>query len=88
MMEMGLNDARHVVWALGEFFFFLKYVFFYTNILLYIYVFINKICDEEGRMIKTGLNDAKHIVWAICECFFFFLILCFFLKLTNILLYI
>ena len=35
--KTGPNDARHVVWAIGDFFFiFLRFFLILTNVLLYI----------------------------------------------------
>ena len=32
MMKMGPNNARHIVWALGEFFLYFKSFFLKTNL--------------------------------------------------------
>ena len=67
----GPNDARHVVWALGEFF------------ILCSFLILNDIYSMEGsprasskvtRMIM-GPNSAKCVVWAHGEYFFFSLCL-------------
>ena len=61
----GPNDARRVVWALGEFFFFLR-VFYLFNDLHRYYG-----CSEgtegssgEATTTTTGPNDARRVVWA------------------------
>ena len=40
IMIMGPNNARHIVWAIGECFFFFYFLFFFTltKILLYIHI--------------------------------------------------
>ena len=67
-IKTGLNDVRHVVWALGEFFCFL-FVLFYINGCFI--VFIGCIYDLGKRgmvrtmgRIKIGPNDVRHVVWA------------------------
>ena len=83
---MGPNNMRHVIWALGEFFFF---VLFYIN--GYFIVFIGCIYDLSKRetvrtgRIKMGPNDVRRIVWALGE-FFCFFVSCYFI-IMDILLY-
>ena len=61
------NDARCVVWALGELFF--KYQ---TNGLLYIQVLSTIHAIGRAVMMKMGPNDAGCVVWALGEFFFSF----------------
>ena len=49
-MKMGPNDARHVVWAFGKFFFFF-------DLLLISTLFSHYICSEGMRWVREGGDD-------------------------------
>ena len=58
--SMGLNDARCVVWAIGEFFFYIFVFFIYlTNFLVYIQAINYEIHDMEGVYDEYGPKRRK-----------------------------
>ena len=62
----GPNDASHVVWALGEFFFNLLHVFFgYLTIYIGTTDSLKVQCGStQAKTTTTGPNDTSHTVWA------------------------
>ena len=76
-MKTGPNNARSIVWALGEFFFlffsyFLAYwLMFYS---LYRILFTKYVTGEWWRVAttKTGPDNAGHVIWALDEWSFLF----------------
>ena len=75
MMRKGPNNARHVVWALGECFL-ISFIFFDDNICFNADMTYNiKTMQLErlwkAKTVRKGPNNARHIVWAVCECFSF-----------------
>ena len=53
------NNARHIIWALGEFFFFPSYYFILTNVLLYLYVLYMTYAKGRGLEGPEGLKLAQ-----------------------------
>ena len=62
MMKMGPNNARHIIWALGEVFYILNHVFLLTYILLYIQLLFTKQAIGRATMMETSPNDARCVV--------------------------
>ena len=62
-MKMGPNNARHIIWASGEFFK-IKFCVFYILIIYTGYYLWNM-----HVMMKTSPNNASGIVWASGEFF-------------------
>ena len=72
MKIMGPNDARHVVWAIGEFFIYFFRVFLTLIDILSIYSCnIRSTRAGRYRTIRIGPNDAPGVVWALGEYIFF-----------------
>ena len=62
-MKTGPNDARRVIWAVGECFILSLCVFpIPTNVLL---IQISKYVTGRAATAKIGPNDAHGVVWAI-----------------------
>ena len=71
--KTGPNDARRVVWALGEYFIILlSFFLMLTKDLLYVLVPIMKYVTGWAGTAKTGPNDARCVVWAVCEFILFY----------------
>ena len=90
MTRTGPNDARCIVWALGEYkSFFFEFFLLLTNLLQHLYVLNYEITLQRVRWKvearKMGQNDARHVVLALGECIFYFFHV--FLLLTNFLQY-
>ena len=73
MMRKGPNNARHVVWALGECFL-ISFMFFDDNICFIADMAYNiQITQLERlwnvKMMRKGPNDTRCVVWALGECF-------------------
>ena len=70
MTRTGPNDARRVVWAIGEFFKYISLCFYILTNILSTYR-CNLQGMERGRavMMRTGPQDARHVIWAIGEFF-------------------
>ena len=71
----GSNDARRVVWALGECFLF-HFVLFWILINVYVFKGCSLHTTRRGERRKAvakrkGPNDASGVVWAISKFFFF-----------------
>ena len=59
MLKMGPNDARHVVWVLGEFF------FFFCHVLLTLYVLHRDgVAYGKPRLQFRVSNDAGRVILA------------------------
>ena len=50
----GLNDTRHVVWALGEFLFLFIFFLILTSVLFIYRLYIYKIHDRKGGSDQNG----------------------------------
>ena len=74
MMRKGPNDARCIVWALGECFL-ISFMFFLSDNTCFIAdVAYNLQTTSQGGiwraiMMRKGPNNARHVVWALGECF-------------------
>ena len=62
--ETGPNDARRIVWAIGEFFSFLSSFSVINYCIISFLVFTYEIRSENDSNNETGPNDASGIVWA------------------------
>ena len=77
--KTGLNDAKCVVQALGEFLFRIFRIFRYLQPFFIEYLG-SKLHNTRQRVrwkvmkSRTGLNDAKHVVQALGELFFLFFV--------------
>ena len=74
-MRKGQNDARHVVWALGECFL-ISFVFFDDNICFNADMTYNIQTMRLERLwkaktVRKGPNDVSSIIWSLGECFSF-----------------
>jgi hypothetical protein len=76
--KTGPNDASGVVWALGEYFFFLRFFLILTKAFV-TYIVSND--EMRAAMTKTGPNDARCVVWALGEYILFSSL---YLILTNV----
>ena len=75
MMRKGPNNARHIVWALGECFL-ISFVFFDDNICFNADMTYNIQTTRlerlwKAKMVRKGPNDVSSIVWTLGECFSF-----------------
>ena len=74
MIEMGLNDAKCVVWILCRSlfaFFILIHILFYIQVVTYK---IHELGVPWSRVrIEMGLNDVRRILWALGEFYFILL---------------
>ena len=62
---MGPNDARRVVWALGEFFLIFFVFFWYLTIYIATTDSLKVWCGStQAKTTTTGPNDARRVVWA------------------------
>ena len=68
--KTGPNDARCVVRALGEFFFFSLYFLILTYRIFRFYWLNTQ--RRKAVTTKKGPNDARHVVWALGKFFFVF----------------
>ena len=70
----GPNDARCVVWAIGEFFYIFFRVFFCTKLMFYSIYRLQTTEYTTWRVATTGIgpNDTSRVVWAIGDFFFVF----------------
>ena len=67
------NDARHVVWAIGEFFLLLHVFFWYLTINIGTTDSLKVRCGStQATTTTTGPNDARRVVWALGEFFLIF----------------
>ena len=74
MRRMGPNNAKHVIWAISEFFISINNITSIKDILkLQMYLW-------EATMKRTGPNNTFCVVWAISK--FFLLLFVFFIS-TN-----
>ena len=72
-MRLGSNDARHVVWAIGDFSFLLFFpLFFISNYYILSYICYCGDSERLGRsvMMITGPNDMSGVVCVVCDFFF------------------
>ena len=65
---MGPNDTRDIVWALGEYLFFL-FKYFYTNEYHCGTGGATKWAAGRPATTKTGPSDASGVVWALGKIF-------------------
>ena len=66
MRRMGPNNAKHVIWAISEFFISINNITSIKDILkLQMYLW-------EATMKRTGPNDAFCVVWAISKFFYYY----------------
>ena len=64
--KMGPNDARRVIWTLGEYFLFFSSLFLIlTKVLLYLHDLMMKYETGWAGTTKKGLNDARRVVGAL-----------------------
>ena len=71
-MITGPNNARHVVWALGERFLFR---IFYTNLcfISVLNMYATRYVLGRAGTTKPGPNDAKCVIWTLGELILLFL---------------
>ena len=68
VMKTGLNDTRHVIWAISKLIYFLSCLIYtnnYIQVLFYIFKGFGKVEVQEMRP-----NDARCIIWATSKFFF------------------
>ena len=71
--KTGPDDAKCVIWVVGEFFL-SKFQFFSFILTFYCIPRLLYTAYMTGRVVtvKTGPNDVGHVVWALGEFFFIF----------------
>jgi len=63
MTRTGPNDARQIVWAISEFFYYFFRVFYIlNNVLECIQIVIYEVRDGRLATTRKGPNDARRVV--------------------------